>query len=414
MRTLLINTPYPFSEMPQIPMGLSYIAAVLEKAGVEVHVQDFLVQEYSKEKLAQKIHDFSPELIGITSVTMNFPIASLILKDCKEISNNVITVIGGPHASFAVEETLRDSPWIDLVVIGEGEQTMLALALGKEKLEEIDGLAYKKNGTIKQTAPRKWIEALDELPIPARHLFLISEYFPTNPKSGMITGRGCPFNCIFCVGHRMVGKKKRFRNPKLVVDEMEQILSLGFKGINIVDDLFTLNKKHVYAICDEIKSRHLKFNWTCFARVDTVDQELLSLISDAGCNFICYGVETADQDMMNTLKKKITLHEVQEAIDLTKKAGIEAMASFILGLPGETEETLLKTISFIKELETTCALHALAPFPGTELWEKADKLGIKILTNDWARFNANEAITETEGATADMVNRILLQYSRGY
>jgi anaerobic magnesium-protoporphyrin IX monomethyl ester cyclase len=414
MRTLLINTPYPFSEMPQIPMGLAYVAAVLEKAGIEIQVQDFLIQDYSKEKLAQKIHDFSPELIGITSVTMNFPIASQILKDCKEIADSVITVIGGPHASFTVEETLRDSPWIDAVVIGEGERTMLALASGKEKPEEIDGLAYRENGAIKRTAPRKWIEVLDELPIPARHLFPISQYFPTNPKSGMITGRGCPFSCIFCVGHRMVGKKKRFRSPKLVVDEMEHILSLGFKGINIVDDLFTLNKKHVYTICDEINSRHLKFNWTCFARVDTVDAELLSLISDAGCNCICYGVETADQDMMNTLKKKITSREVQEAIDLTKKAGIEAMASFILGLPGETEETLLKTIKFAKDLEATCALHALAPFPGTELYENADKLGIKILTNDWSRFNANEAITETEGVPAAMVNKVLLGYSRGW
>ena len=414
MRTLLINTPYPVSEMPQIPMGLSYIAAVLEKAGIEVEVEDFLVQDYDKKKLAKKIQDFSPEIIGITSVTMNFPIASQILRDCKDITGSAITVIGGPHASFTAEETLRSSPWIDLVVVGEGENTMLALASGKEKLEEIDGIAYRNNGTIKRTAPRKWIEALDELPIPARHLFQISRYFPTNPKSGMITGRGCPFSCIFCVGHRMVGKKKRYRSPKLVVDEMETILSLGFKGINIVDDLFTLNKKHVYTICDEIKSRHLKFNWTCFARVDTVDRELLSIISDAGCNFICYGVETGDQEMMNMLKKKITLKEVQEAVDLTKKAGIEAMASFILGLPGETEETLLKTIGFAHELETTCALHALAPFPGTELYENADKLGIRILTNDWSRFNANEAITETQGVTTDMVNKILLGYSRGY
>ena len=220
MRTLLINTPYPYSEMPQIPMGLSYIAAVLEKAGIEVQIQDFLVQDYDKEVLARKIHDFKPELIGITSVTMNFPIASGILRDCREIDNNAVTVIGGPHVSFTVEETLNNSPWIDLIVIGEGEQTMLALASCKENIEAIDGLAYRQNGKVKRTAPRKWIEELDELPVPARHLFPISKYLPTNPKSGMITGRGCPFNCIFCVGHRMVGKKKRFRNPKLVVDEM--------------------------------------------------------------------------------------------------------------------------------------------------------------------------------------------------
>ncbi len=413
MRTLLINTPYPASETPQIPMGLSYIAAVLEKAGVEVQVQDFLVNDYSRTTLAKKITEFEPELIGITSVTMNFPVASKILKDCKEIDGNAITIIGGPHASFTYEDIMQSVPWIDVVVIGEGELTMLAIA-SKERLEEIAGLAFRKNGNFIRTEQRGLIDDLDELPIPARHLFPVVKYFPLNPKSGMITGRGCPFSCIFCVGHRMVGKKKRFRQPVLVVDEMEQILSLGFKGINIVDDLFTLNKKHVFAICDEIKSRHFKFNWTCFARVDTVDRELLSIIADAGCNCICYGVETADLDMLKTLKKKITPREVKEAIDLTQQAGIEAMASFILGLPGETEETLFNTINFAHELKATCAIHALAPFPGTELYENAEKLGIKILTDDWSRFNANEAITQTRDVPPEMINKILEGYSRGY
>jgi anaerobic magnesium-protoporphyrin IX monomethyl ester cyclase len=413
MRTLLINTPYPTSEIPQIPMGLSYIAAVLEKVGIEVQVLDFLVNDYSKIALARKIHDFAPELIGITSVTMNFPIASQILRDCKEIDDNAITTVGGPHASFTYEEIMQDLPWIDVVVIGEGERTMLAIASG-EKLTEIEGIAYRKGSAYIRTAERTLIDQLDELPIPARHLFPISQYIPANPKSGMITGRGCPFNCIFCVGHRMVGKKKRFRKPVFVVDEMEQILGLGFKGINIVDDLFTLNKRHVYAICNEIKSRHLKFNWTCFARVDTVDKELLSVIADAGCNCICYGVETADIEMMKTLKKKITPDEVEQAVRLTQEVGIEAMASFILGLPGETEETLTKTIKFAQDLKATCALHALAPFPGTELWDNADKLGIKILTRDWSRYNANEAITETESVPASLVNSVLAGYSRGY
>jgi anaerobic magnesium-protoporphyrin IX monomethyl ester cyclase len=413
MRTLLINTPYPTSETHQIPMGLSYIAAVLEKAGIEVCVQDFLVNDYLKNTLVRKINEFEPEFIGITSVTMNFPIASKILKDCKEIDGNAITIIGGPHASFTYENIMQSVPWIDVVVVGEGEHTMLAIA-SKENLEEIDGLAFRKNGNFIRTGQRSLIDDLDELPIPARHLFPVVKYFPSNPKSGMITGRGCPFSCIFCVGHRMVGKKKRFRKPALVVDEMEQILSLGFKGINIVDDLFTLNQKHVFAICDEIKSRHLKFNWTCFARVDTVDKELLSTIADAGCNCICYGVETADLDMLKTLKKKITPREVKKAVELTQQAGIEAMASFILGLPGETEETLFNTINFAHDLKATCAIHALAPFPGTELYENAEKLGIKILTDDWSRFNANEAITQTRNVPPEMINKILEGYSRGY
>jgi anaerobic magnesium-protoporphyrin IX monomethyl ester cyclase len=363
--------------------------------------------------LAHKIHEFSPQLVGINSVTMNFPIASRIIKDCKEVDANTITVIGGPHASFTFQDIMLNMPWIDMVVIGEGEQTMLAVAKGNEILGDINGLAFRKNGNVVLTKQRNFIEQLDYLPVP-RHLFPVDKYLPSNPKSGMITGRGCPFDCIFCVGYRMVGKKKRYRKPGLVVDEMEQILDLGFMGINIVDDLFTLNKKHVYAICDEIRSRHLKFNWACFARVDTVDNELLSIIADAGCNCICYGVETADPEMLKTLKKKITTKEVAVAVASTQQAGIEAMASFILGLPGETEETLMNTINFAHDLKATCAIHALAPFPGTELYENAEKLGIKILTDDWSRYNANEAITETKDVSAALVNKILEGYSRGY
>ncbi len=409
MGTLLINTPYLASEFPQIPMGLAYIAGVLEKEGIEVQVRDFLVEEYCQKKLARKIADFSPEIVGATSVTMNYPIASQILKDTKEIDGNIITVIGGPHVSFTVEETLGESPWIDVVVRGEGEYTMLELARGKA-LKEINGIAYRQNDTIIQTPPRQWIEDLDKLPFPARHLFPLSKYFAINSKGGILTSRGCPFNCIFCVGHRMVGRKVRFRRPKLVIDEIENVLSQGFGGINIVDDLFTLNHKHVYATCDEIKSRHLKFNWACFSRVDTVNPELLAQMKEAGCDFLCYGVESADQHILDTIKKKITPQKVREAVRLAKEVDIEVLASFILGLPGETEETLTATLNFAEELQTPCALHVLALFPGTELWNRAKEFGIRILTNDWSRYNANEAITETEGVTQERLNQVMKEY----
>src|SRR4030042_7048036 len=134
----------------------------------------------------------------------------------------------------------------------------------------------------------------------------------------------------------------------------------------------------------------------------------------AGCDFLCYGVESADQRILDTIKKKITPHKVKEAVRLAKEAGIEALASFILGLPGETEETLKKTIDFAKELRTPCALHALAPFPGTELWERAKEFGIRMLTTDWSRYSANEAITETEGVTARMLNETMCEYYETY
>ncbi len=395
MRTLLVNTPYPPSELPTIPMGLAYIAGVLEKEGIEVQVQDFLVTKYSKEKLRRKINDYAPEIVGITSVTMNYPIASEILKDCKEIDENIVTVIGGPHVSFWAQETLREAPWIDVVVRGEGEYTMLGIATG-ENLEDIDGIAFRKNNDILITKPRQWIENLNELPLPARHLFPLSRYRALSADCGLITSRGCPFNCIFCVGHKMVGKEARFRNPKLVVDEAEEILNARFETINVVDDLLTINHKHLYAFCDEIMARNLKFKWTAFSRVDTVNAELLSRMKEAGCFFICYGVESGSQRILDIVRKKITLEKTKEAIKLSKEAGIKSLASFIIGLPGETKETLQQTVNFAKELDTYYGFHLLTPFPGTEVREKAKEYGLRILTNDWLRYNANEAIIETE------------------
>jgi len=409
MRALLINTPYPSSEFPTIPLGLAYVAALLEKEGVEVQVQDFLVTKYSKEILEQKIAEFAPEITGITSVTMNYPIASGILKDCKGIDGNIITVIGGPHVSFWAEEALREAPWIDVVVRGEGEYTMLEIAQGKS-LKEIDGIAFRENRDIVFTKPRQWIENLDELPFPARHLFPLSRYRALFSECGVITSRGCPFNCIFCAGPKMVGRKGRFRSTKLVVDEIEQILNYGFKTITVADDLFTLNRKHLHAFCDEIMARKLKFQWSANSRVDTVTPELLEKMKEAGCYFICYGVESGNQKILDIVRKKITPDKVRKAIKISKDAGMKSLASFIIGLPGETKETLAETVNFARELDTHYGFHLLAPFPGTEVREKAREYGVRILTDDWLKYSANEAITETDGVSAKELNEIDSKY----
>lgn len=409
MRILLVNTPYPSTEVPTIPLGLAYVAAVLEKEGFEVQVEDFLVTKYSKARLERKIVDFTPEIIGITSVTMNYPIACKILQDCKEIDGNIITVIGGPHVSFWAEEALGEAPWIDIVVRGEGEYTMLEIAHGKN-LKEIDGIAFRGNRDIVLTEPRQWIENLDGLPFPARHIFPLSRYRAFSTDCGLISSRGCPFSCIFCLGPKMVGKKGRFRNPKLIVDEIEEILEYGFKTINVADDLFTLNHKHLYAFCDEVMARKLKFKWTANSRVDTVNPELLGKMKEAGCSFICYGVESGNQNILKIARKNITREGIREMAKLTKDAGIRSLASFIIGLPGETKESLKESVTFAKGLGTYYALHLLAPFPGTEVWERKEEYGLSILTDDWLKYNANEAVTETEGVSAAELTEIDREY----
>jgi len=409
MRTLLINPPYPFTEWPNMPLGLSYIAAVLEKNGFEVKVLDLLVSQYSEEKLHRCMAEFRPEVVGVTAVTMNYPVSSNILKLCKTFDENVITVIGGPHVTFCAEQTLREAPWIDIVVRGQGEYTMLDIVSGK-KLAEIEGLVFREDGGMVTTSNRPWTENLDELPFPARHLFPLSKYRAFNAGGALITGRGCPFNCIFCAGHRMTGRRVRLRNAKLVADEMQMVQELGFKEINIEDDLLTLNHAHVYAICDEIVNRGLKIKWNAFSRVDTVTRELLTKMKQAGCFGLVYGVESGNQEILDRVKKKITLKKVRQAVALAKETGLKAVTSFILGLPGETRDTMRQSYDFARQLDTPYGFHVLAPFPGTEVRDKAEEYGITVLTNEWSKYDANRVVTTTPGAGAKEVEQILHQY----
>ncbi len=413
MKTLLINPPYPFSECPVMPLGLLYIGGVLEHAGHEVQVLDLLVSRYSKEKIRDKINKYQPDIVGITSVTLNYPIAADILKYCKDVNKDVITIFGGPHVTFSAVETLTEAPWIDIVVRGEGEQTMLDIVSGK-KLADIDGIAYRdKKGDIKLTAERRLIENLDELPLPARHLFPLSRYHVLDTSCTVITSRGCPFSCIFCVGSKMGGRRMRYRNPQLVLDEIEQGLALGFKEVDVEDDLLTVNHKHLFAFCDGIIERGLKFKWKALSRVDTVNMEVLTKMKQAGCVGLLYGVESGNQEILNRINKKITLEKVKEAARMANAVGIDVQATFVLGLPGESKETLAQTLEFAQGLDVFYGIHVLAPFPGSEIRERAEEFGIEILTNDWSKYDCNRPITRTKDASPEDITALLYRYYRG-
>ncbi|HEY49673.1 MAG TPA: radical SAM protein [Dehalococcoidia bacterium] len=413
MRILLINPPYPFTEFPIIPMGLLYLAAVLENRGYEVDVLDLLVSKYSKDKIRGKLNEYQPDVVGVTSVTMNYPVASDILKFCKSVDKDILTIIGGPHVTFAPMETLNEAPWIDIVVRGEGEETLLDIVSGKN-LEYVDGIAFRSDDSeIKVTGERSLITNLDELPLPARHLFPLSRYHALAAHCSLVTGRGCPFNCIFCVGSKMGGRRARFRDPQLVVDEIEHALTYGFKEVNVEDDLFTLNHKHLHAICDEILARDLKFEWSVFARVDTVNPDVLQKLRKAGCTWLCYGIESGNQHILDLVKKKITLEKIRDSVKMAHDADLNVLASFIIGLPGETKETLEQTLRFAQELDTFYGLHVLAPFPGTEVREKADEYGIEILTSDWSKYDANRPVTRTKDASPEDITATLHKYYRG-
>jgi len=403
MKVLLVQPPYPFSEFPKPSSALMFLGTVLRQQGVEVEILDLLSTRYSPQKIQERLARFQPDIIGATSVTLNFPIAVKILQSCKRVAPEAITLMGGPHVTFTAEETLRAYPEVDMIVRGEGEETLreLVFALGeKRSLEEVKGLAFRHNGKIFQTEDRPFITDLDLLPLPERTLFPISRYLAMRVPGSVLSSRGCPMDCTFCVGYRMTGRLGRFRHPLRVVDEIASALRLGFEEICIDDDLFTRNRKHVLAICEEIGRRALRFKMYIFARVDTVDRLLLRKLREAGCAMICFGLESGNQKILDQANKRTTLEKARQAVQLCKEEGISPFGSFILGLPGETRETMEETISFARSLEIPHGFHLLSPFPGTTVRERAADYGIKILTDDWSLYDADHAITETENLTA--------------
>ena len=420
MRYLLVNPYYPISENPSPPLGLAFLAAALEQAGIEVRVLDLVVFPYTIELLEDLLDDFQPDIVGITSVTMSFDSAIAVIQDVKKIAPDLVTVMGGPHVSFRARETMTEYPALDFIVMGEGEEAIVELARAVEKgagFEEIAGLAWREGDRINITTGRPPGIDVDTLPRPSRHLLPLGRYRTLGMAISMTSSRGCPFSCIFCVGRKMVGAKVRYRNPISVVDELEYLSSLNFIQVNMADDLFTANKKHCLEVCDEILRRGLKTKWTSFARVDTVSPEVLARMKEAGCTAVSFGVETGNREILKTIRKGITLEQVEAAVTMCVEAGITPHASFILGLPGETPETLKETVAYgekLKSMGVSHGFHLLAPFPGTRVRDESADYGLKILTDDWREYHANRAIVATDSVSREMLDEVVIQWEKNF
>ena len=419
MRVLLVNPSYPFEEFPRLLVTLPYVASALRAQGHEVEILDLLLSRTTPEKIERRMARFRPQLVGITSVTLNHHIANSIGEVVRKCDEQVPIVMGGPHVSFEIEGSFRDLPALDYIGIGEGEHTMVELARaleGKVDVRDVRGLAARDRatGAIHRTPARKLEDDLDTLPTPARDLVPLARYLAFDSHASVVTSRGCPYECVFCSAPAWTGRSVRYRTPSLCVDEIEDLAAKGFTEITIEDDLFTLYRKHFLAVCGELVRRNTGIRWNAFSRVDTISPEIVETMAKAGCQAICYGVESGNQEVLDLVKKNSNLQKVKEAMRMTQDVGISALASFIIGLPGETEETLRKTVEFANELHqefgSLYGFHILAPFPGTEVREKAKDYGLEILTSDWTRYDANHVVTRTPGASVEVIQSVADEY----
>lgn len=385
MKIVLINpNPLPespwYSKRPVTPMGLMYIAAVLEKEGYEVKIIDAYLERLSQIELSKRIIKQDPNVVGITTDSCNFQESLRVAKLVKNISNALV-VIGGPHVTVRPKEVIQ-YPEVDVVVIREGEYTMLDIVRRIEdrtSLNGCEGCFFKENDKIIFNPPRQRIENLDALPFPARHLLPYKKYPRTythggikKPVDTMSTSRGCPFNCSFCSNRVIWGKNYTTRSPKNVVDEIEYLVAeYGTKGIYFREDNFTLNNKRVLEICEELHKRKIDIEWECSSRVDIVNKSLLEEMYKAGCRAIWYGIESGSQETLKKLNKNISIEQSRNAVKISKEAGIKVGGSFMIGIPGETMEDIEKTLQLIRELKCTpTALHYFYAIPDSALYRE--------------------------------------------
>ena len=389
------------------PISLAYCASVLRERGFGVRLIDCIIDDISLDGLEKQIQAFRPDFVVLNVVTPSFKSDISTVKTIKKINNNIKTAIIGIHGTALPDQCFSEEPLLDFVVRHEPEITLLELLLaiqGGSQLSTIDGISYIYNGHITHNKNRAPINNLDDLPFPAYDLIHREKYtmpFTNKPFLLVGSGRGCPYPCIYCADHVYYGKKIRLRSPKSLVDELTFYkTTFGIEDFLFWSEGFTLKPIAAKEFAEEIMARNLSIRWVCNSRVDNIDREMISLFKKAGCTTIGYGIESGSQEILDKVKKRITIAQIRNTVRITKEADIEVVAHTIIGLPGETRETINQTIDLLLELDVDFAqFYCAVPFPGSPLYTEATK-NKWINTSDWKMFEQNFSVLDTPELSA--------------
>jgi anaerobic magnesium-protoporphyrin IX monomethyl ester cyclase len=411
----------------QPPMGLAMLAGALLKAGFETDIIDIDAQKSTLKEILSLIDQRGTKLVGLSATTPLFMSAVRLSGEIKAQRPEVLICLGGYHASMEPLSCL-EPPSIDFVVRGEGEEAIVELAravadgAGAGRLSQVKGLFFRDQGKPVENPEHDPIMDLDSLPMPARHLLHNQNYtYPDtkySPAFPVYTSRGCPGKCSFCLQHYVSGRRLRLRSASKVADEIEHLISkYGAREIHFWDDMFSTNKKHVFAMRDEIKGRGIKIaiSFPAGIRVDTASVEVLEAMKAMGGYSVAFGVESGVQEILDNCKKGITLAEVRAAVRNAKKIGLETWCFFMFGLPGETKETVKRTIDFAAELDPDVVkFHVFKPFPGSELYQQMKAQGL-ILDFDTEKYAIHTyPIHRTEQMSAEEIFKAQQQAYRGF
>jgi anaerobic magnesium-protoporphyrin IX monomethyl ester cyclase len=411
MKIKLINLPQPNSLDDKLdpPLGLMYVNSFLKKENINSEILDlpFVPRNEWKKALG------SVDICGITVYSSSLYLAKEVARIAKENNPNSKVVLGGPHPTTLPEETLLCDYNFDIVVMQEGELTMLELAQGKE-LSQISGIAYRKEGKIYKNKQRPLVADLDTLPFPDRGIFKKNNYTRKvygGRATSLITSRGCPFNCAFCCKD-IFGSKVRFRKVESVIAEIKEIIDIyGIRNFLLYDDTFVTNRKRLYALCEELVKLKVIFRCNGNSRHNTYED--YQMLYKAGCREIAFGIESGSQKILNIIDKGTTVEQNKKAIAEARRAGLLVKAYLMVGSPGETKETVAETMKFISESDPDqYTLFNFVPLPGCDIWKRPKHYKIKIVNDDFKEFfniaghNEGGLVVETEELKAQDIKML--------
>ena len=378
------------------PLNLAYLAAVAEKEGHEVRIIDGQVENISLPKMIEQTGAFKPDIIGITATTPFYRIASDLARGLKHLNSKTPIVIGGHHITILKEKAF--SSFFDYAFIGEADESwpmfLKRYETGKD-ISNVKGILFRDGDNVTFTGMPDLISNLDSILFPARHLLKMNKYKfgtlqGTKNFTSIMFSRGCPFKCIFC-NTKVFGSRVRRRPVRSVVDEIISVVSeFNIRHFYFADDNLTLDRNYILQMCDLIDKERLSITFEGSTRADLIDEELVSRMAKSGLIRISFGLETVDPEMRRIMRKEVPLESYATANRLTNKYGVETLNSIMIGLPGETRETIKKTLSYLRNTrdiqQANCSIAV--PYPGTELYEMAEKgeHGLRLMTKDFSEY----------------------------
>jgi radical SAM superfamily enzyme YgiQ (UPF0313 family) len=402
------------------PLGLSYVAGALEKAGFEVQMLDNYQLRSTLDFVKTEVQRRKPDIVGITCGSVTYRRAVEMAKVIKEVSPQTKVVFGGWHASYLPDSAL-ENPEVDYAVMGEGERAMVELAtqitkgVDQKTIAQIPGVACRLNGKVHKTPP-KLIEDLDAIPYPARHLLDMNfydrqlGYLKAQPADVMHVMRGCPYDCSYCETKELWGMKCRAFSPERVIGELKYMKdNFGSKGIYFIDDNFTINKQRTIELCHQMRANNLDLEWACDTRVDLLSEDLLRELYAAGCRTIFFGIQSGVPRILEKLNTHTTPEKIEAAFKMVRRANINIAASFMLGIPGETLDDMEATFKFAKKLGPDwCTFYVFIACPTSKLYDEVLEKHLYDHMEDFLAF------VKTDQFNYEQVVAIQQRYQRGF